>query len=298
MNSGEEKILKPKSFRIDDATAEKFKEIAAQIGGSQQETLSKLIEAFEFQSGKMLLSDHRADIEKFEKYVTALTRMYMGCLEDNQNITETIRTEFAALLTSKDNVIQNLQEKICMLETSEKVATTQANSLFEENKQLQDKIINLEENYQTKITDMQKNVVDKESLNRILTENCEQLKNQLNTYVNEHTEYLKIKAELEKTQAKISDLIKENNSLKENNETLSINTDTMINKIKEQHEEHLKSIQEKERMLADAKILELEKKHHAEIRSLEEQKRQEINKYQQKYLSVLEDFQKKFDEIK
>ena len=48
------KELKPKSFRIDEATAERFKEISGQIGGNQQETLAKLIEAYEFQSGKAI----------------------------------------------------------------------------------------------------------------------------------------------------------------------------------------------------------------------------------------------------
>ena len=106
----DDKVLKPKSFRIDDETADKFKEISAAIGGNQQETLAKLIEAFEFQSGKAILTEKKADIEQFEKYVTAITRMYMSSLEDNQNITETVRTEFDALLKSKDATIQDLQE--------------------------------------------------------------------------------------------------------------------------------------------------------------------------------------------
>ena len=97
----DDKILKPKSFRIDDETADKFKEISSSIGGNQQETLAKLIEAYEFQSGKAILTEKKADIEQFEKYVTALTRMFMGSLEDNQNITETVRTEFEALQSMK-----------------------------------------------------------------------------------------------------------------------------------------------------------------------------------------------------
>ena len=78
--AADEKTLKPKSFRIDDATAEKFKGISAEIGGNQQETLAKLIEAYEFQAGKAILTEKKADIEQFEKYVTALTRMFMGSL--------------------------------------------------------------------------------------------------------------------------------------------------------------------------------------------------------------------------
>lgn len=97
----DDKALKPRSYRINDETAEKIKEIAASIGGNQQETLAKLIEAYEFQSGKAVLTEKKSDIEQFEKYVNAIIRMYMGSLEDNQNITETVRTEFDALLQSR-----------------------------------------------------------------------------------------------------------------------------------------------------------------------------------------------------
>ena len=38
--------------------------------------------------------------------------MNQSRLEDNQNITETVRTEFDALLKSKDTTIQDLQEKL------------------------------------------------------------------------------------------------------------------------------------------------------------------------------------------
>ena len=65
----ENKDIKPKSFRIDEETANRFKEIAASIGGNQQQTMAKLIESYEFQSGKAILMDKKADIEQFEKYV-------------------------------------------------------------------------------------------------------------------------------------------------------------------------------------------------------------------------------------
>ena len=63
----EDNVLKPKSFRIDEETAEKFKQISAAIGVNQQEALSKLIGFYEFQTEK------KADIEQFETYVTAIT---------------------------------------------------------------------------------------------------------------------------------------------------------------------------------------------------------------------------------
>ena len=45
--------------------------------------------------------------------------MFMGSLEDNQNVTETVRTEFDALLKSKDATIQDLQDK-ALLELDKK----------------------------------------------------------------------------------------------------------------------------------------------------------------------------------
>ena len=45
-------------------------------------------------------------------YLGYLVRMFMGTLEDNQNITETVRTEFDALLISKDVIIQDLQSQL------------------------------------------------------------------------------------------------------------------------------------------------------------------------------------------
>ena len=63
----EGKELKPKSFRIDDETAEKFKEISSAIGGNQQQTLAKLIETYHFQTGKSILTNKRDDIDQLEK---------------------------------------------------------------------------------------------------------------------------------------------------------------------------------------------------------------------------------------
>ena len=138
------KELKPKSFRIDDATAERFKEISADIGGNQQETLAKLIEAYEFQAGKAILTDKKDDIEQFERYVNAITRMFMGSLEDNQNITETVRTEFDGLLKSKDATIQDLQEKIKVAKQLQQDSDEKAKTFADANTDLVKKLEKLQ----------------------------------------------------------------------------------------------------------------------------------------------------------
>lgn len=174
------KEVKPKSFRIDDETAEKFKELSSKFG-NQQETLAKLIETYEFQSGKAILKDKKADIEQFEKYVSCLTRMYMGALEDNQNISETVRIEFEALLKSKDITIQNLQKQISTLQ-----------NLTTENKLLENKL----EESEIKLEKIQSQLADKEQLNKTLTESYHILKSKLDLMTEQISEAENIKSKL------------------------------------------------------------------------------------------------------
>ena len=183
---GESKELKPKSFRIDDATADRFKEIAAQIGGNQQETLSKLIEAYEFQGGKAVLTEKKADIDQFEKYVNALTRMFMGSLEDNQNITATVRTEFEAQLKSKDTVIQDLQEKLQtakqakeQAESNEKAAQDEQNRLVIELSKSDRNHEDTVKTYESKITSLNDTVAALNNSTEMMKEKIENLQKEV-----------------------------------------------------------------------------------------------------------------------
>lgn len=171
--------LKPKSFRIDEKTAKKFKEISAAIGGNQQETLAKLIETYEFQAGKAILIDKKSDIDQFEKYVNAITRMFMGVLEDNQNMTETVRTEFDALLKSKDATIQDLQNKLEIAKTCQQESDEKAKILSDANADLKNKLLKLQSDANTKIGDLNAMLEDKDKLNHALADLCDELKSKL-----------------------------------------------------------------------------------------------------------------------
>ena len=284
----EDKILKPKSFRIDDETAEKFKNIAIAIGGNQQETLAKLIEAFEFQSGKAVLTERKADIEQFEKYVTILTRMYMSSLEDNQNITETVKTKFDALLKSKDTTIQDLQEQLNLAKQAKEDAITKAREHSDENTKLNATIENLKIEYKVKIDDMQVMLSDKTTLNKALTDSCNDLKQKMVTLTHniEQMEDIKkafhdLQKEYEKITAKSALLeadLKEERTKHEQN----------IAELKKHQAEALERAKEQAQIAQDKALLELEKKYQEQIQQLKAEKQAEIDKYQQKYFELLE----------
>lgn len=284
----DEKILKPKSFRIDDDTADKFKEIALQIGGNQQETLAKLIETYEFQSGKAVLTERKADIEQFEKYVAALTRMFMGVLEDNQNVTSTVRTEFEALLQSKDMTIQELQSQLTVAKQIKSEAEGRAKSYADENDRLNKEILSLKDESELKIKNMQAMLDDKQNLNKALTDSCNSLKNNIDAMTSEYEKLADIQKELASTTAERDSLRAEKEQAEKFlNQALSEHKKAVTD-LKEHENEALKLCREQAQLELDKALLARDQKFQEQLQALNESKQAEIDKYQAKYFELLE----------
>lgn len=292
------KELKPKSFRIDDETAEKFKEISNIIGGNQQETLAKLIEAFEFQSGKAVLTEKKADIEQFEKYVTAITRMFMGSLEDNQNITETVRTEFDALLKSKDATIQDLQSKLTTAKQLKEDAVLKARTHEDENARLNEVIDSLKNEYNSKMDDMQTMLSDKDNLNKALTDSC----NDLKTKIEGMKEAVELSAmhreELDQLKKEHEKVVREKSDLEKQMQEEQTSHEKNISELKQHEKDALDRLKEKLQLAQDKAILQLEKSYQEQMQKLRDDKQSEINKYQQKYFDILEQMKIQTEESK
>ena len=284
----DDKVLKPKSFRIDDETADKFKEISAAIGGNQQETLAKLIEAFEFQSGKAILTEKKADIDQFEKYVTAITRMYMSSLEDNQNITETVRTEFDALLKSKDATIQDLQEKLTVAKQLKEEATARAKTHADENARLNSVIDSLNTEYNSKMDDMQSMLADKDNLNKALTDSCNDLKSKVESMIESSEQLAVIRKELEQLKSEHNTVVKEKSDLEKQMNQEQTAHDKAIADLQQHEKEALERQKEQSQIALDKAVLEIEKKYQEQIEKLKADKQSEVDKYQQKYFDLLE----------
>lgn len=247
----DDKILKPKSFRIDDETAEKFRQITGQLGGNQQAAMAKLIEAYEFQAGKAVLTEKKADIDQFERYVTALTRMYMSSLEANQNITETVRTEFDAQLKSKDATILDLQAKSQTAVIARNEAEARAKEAEDEAEQRRIMIADLQKDYDAQIKNLKSMLTDKDGLNKALADSCAELKNKIKEMASEMDKIDQLRQTLIDTENQLSDC------------------KAKIVDVRQQAAE--------DQMTYQRDLLESEKRHQTEI-----------NSYQQKYLELLE----------
>lgn len=285
------KELKPKSFRIDDETAEKFKQISNELGNNQQATLSKLIETYEFQKGKSILLDKKDDIETFEKYVTLLTRMFMNSLEDNQNITETVRSEFDALLTSKDTTIQDLQEKVEYFKFNKKNSDVQLSTINQTVKDLTLKIKDLESHISSSRKEFENTLIDKDNLNKALTDSCNSLKERIEDLTLQHSSLLEEVKETDNLRSQNRTLQNDVSELLKKVETLTTELKQANSKLLESQEkfkEILSTVEEKSHITLEKALLELSKKHQEQIQLLNEEKQHEIDKYQRKYMELVE----------
>ena len=284
----DEKILKPKSFRITDETADAFKQISTEIGGNQQEALAKLIETYEFQKGKAILTDKKADIDQFEQYITILTRMYMSSLEDNQNITTTVRTEFEALLQSKDQTIQDLQAQLTAAKQLKEASAAKAKGFSDENTRLNDYIESLKTEYSSKTNDLQAQLTDKDSLNRALTDSCNDLKNKLNALQEEHKEFSSIRSKLADLTDKCTKLEHSKAEAEKALKSAISNHKQELAQLKQQEADSLTRIKEQADLEKDKALLALEKDYQKQIQVLKEKNQSDVDKYQQKYFDLLQ----------
>ena len=274
----ETKELKPKSFRIDDETHEKFKEISNSIGGNQQDAFEQLIEAYELQQGKLALKEEGVNVEQFEKYLKCLLRIYIANVEDKQHIRATVQTEYEEelkskdkKLNSKDELIQDLQEQLKKAEEEKKEAIIKLTASKEEMERLNQHNIEQEKNHKIELKNLESDYnAKKDELNdklkgkEELLEKCEKLNSTLEKQMKEKLEQLE--------------------QLKNDYDTLQVD----FNAQEDKHEEIITHMKQHETEAVQRAEREAELKHKEILAEFKEKKQKEIDEYQNKYLALLE----------
>ena len=182
---------------MDDETADKFRKIGETIGANQQETLERLIQAYELQVGKSTLTERKADMEKFESYVAILNRMYMASLEDNQHITDVVRESFEDALKSKDQTIQELQKKESQAEMDRNEAVNLMEAYKKESEDLRKELEASQKSCET----VKASLADKDQLNKALTDTCNELRAKVESLKADQQQMEALRRDLDATKA-------------------------------------------------------------------------------------------------
>lgn len=161
MESIKSKELKIKSFRVDEETFEKFKQIASNEFGNQGQCLDALINLYEMENSKASLVERKLEIESFQDYLNKINQLFVTSLQMSRDAEARVREEFLKQLNIKDTTIERLQ--------------TREKEYIEKNKALVDKYKNIE----SKVVELGKansNLEkDKSTLSQLVSRNYELL---------------------------------------------------------------------------------------------------------------------------
>lgn len=300
---------KPRSYRVDDETAAKIKEITDGIGEGQQVAFARMIEAYHMQQTKIALGDERANVEQFESHVSIINRMYLDAIESKNNMREMVRSEFEDMLRSKDEIIQDLQDKNRKMTQEKEDAKVRASEYQSENLRVNNENTELKRKNEDQRKDYLEKLKDKESLNETLTEAMTDLKQKNDSMKstveateriqreNEglHSEVAGLQARIEQMQKDAEQAQREaelkkvealHEQQKEYEKQLSENKQEML-ELKTKHMEQVEALQIKMQENKQ-EILDLRTKHMEQIEAVQSKMQEQIDKYQAKYMELLE----------
>lgn len=190
--------------------------------------------------------------------------------------------EFDGLLKSKDATIQDLQEKIKVAKQSQQDSDERAKTFADANTDLVKKLEKLQLDSDTKINDLNMMLSDKEKLNQALANSFDEMKEKMDEMQAEHDSLAEMKKSLDSTQ-------KELETAKQDKKA----ADKMIEELEKHEKEAVERCKEQMQIAQDKALLELDKKYQEQIQALKEEKQTEIDKYQEKYLELLNKMQTK-----
>ena len=138
-----EEVIKQANFRLDQQTAEKFRNFCKEMGLNQSQGFEHLIALMEMNKAKGVVSSRATEIEDFEQHAKALMSAYLYSIELNENAEARVKDQFEGALKSKDIIISDLQKKIEEQKTHDTElleAKKEITSIQKEKNDLQEKI--------------------------------------------------------------------------------------------------------------------------------------------------------------
>lgn len=295
-----------RSYRLDDETAELLKQITQEIGGGQQEAFLRMAEAYMFQKEKVGLGEDKRILEEFEGYMSIITRMFVDAVEGKCNVRTVVRSEFQAMLHSKEEEIEELRREKEEIESVKGEAEKKSSLLQKENDALSLRVKELENMIADQAEDFKRKVADKDALNLTLSKSC---------------------AELREKNVQMEEIVREAKSALETNEKLTVSNEELskqMEQIKKEAEldrehallqtqkkyeqklaslvsEQQKEVKALEKRLNDCinakrecelegekKLLELKQKQAEEIEKFTARHQETVDFYQQKYMDLVE----------
>lgn len=188
MTGTEKKTKAPTPFRIEQETADRFREAAKEFS-NQDAALNALLAAFEREKIQESNPQFSEDMNLFEKYQRCLSAKFADVLKALATADNRARVDVQKLLESKDTMIAELQEALEGARKHKQTYEELYNGAEKEKKAIEISLHNeqmeterLRKEMQEKADQQASILSDKERLNDILSQNVSELQGKISEY--------------------------------------------------------------------------------------------------------------------
>jgi len=253
-------ILKVNSIRATEEVYDKFKQISQQEFENQGQALASLIQLYEIEKGKSTIVERKVEIENYQAHINAIGEMFITSLQLNQDAELRIRSEFEALLLSKDKTIIEKQSKVEDLNESLKDIKIKCELFKEDNTKINRENIDLKKEIDSKEKEYNKTVLDKDKLITALEDKVSESSKSIVALVKEKETYTQKLEDFDAIQ-------KERDLYKKEIDNLS----AALEQIKIKHTEDISKISTSSAIEIEKALLLQEKQNQKELSELQKQ---------------------------
>ena len=257
-------------------------------GANAGDFIKTLVEVYKTNKIVSKVSSTDADIKELNTLTSRIYSIYSNLIERNNNNNNVLQQEFSEQFAEKDNTINNLKTKIQDMQQEHEELQEIFNNVCSDKKELENEnsqAIELNTSYKLNISKLQEELISLQDLKEVNKK-----------LLNENNVAKQLLAVQQEDNIKLKDSIKDKDfNINNLNKTIEDNKNEYISftdRLKKDHVREAQEITDKLNIEKDKAILELKKIHQEGLEKIQSKHNLEIEKYQIKYKSLLEELEK------
>jgi len=283
-------------IRLDTEERKRFDEFVGEEGKNNKDFLNTLLNLYELNKGKVKNINLVGDIDVLEGYTNKIHQAFIGIIDKLESQKDDISENSQKNLQIYKEKISNLQNEIDSVNLLNSMNEEKLIILSNDNTSLKEQHNQLQESALDKLTIIKEYQGKNDTLAGILEEykqykiEVEQYKKSLSDIESKNIE---LNDSLKDKDFTVNNLIKDIVNLKEDHEK-SINGLTKSQEqLKDKHIEDIQQLKDKASITMDKALLKLQKEQQEQLSQNQLRHNEEIQEYQSKYKSLLEELEKK-----
>jgi len=272
-------------IRIDTEERKRFDEFVSEEGKNNKDFLNTLLNLYELNKGKVKNINLVGDIDILEGYTNKIHQAFINIIDKLESQKGAIAEDVQKNLQIYKDKVNSLENEIESINLMNSINNNKLTNVNNDNKTLKEQYNQLQESLQDKLTIIKEYQGKNDTLTGILEE-YKQYKVEVEKYKKSledtHSKNIELKDSIKDKDFTVTNLGKDIENLKEDYEKV-------INELTKSQEQ----LKEKANITMDKALLKLQKEQQDQLSQNQLKHNVEIQEYQSKYKSLLEELEKK-----